>query len=196
MLPTPGAVETAPDGGLILTDGAGKSTAVPAENLPFMAGGGRLEHLGDFSATALGTSTGGILHSPAVVINLTSDGGKIRTECVGDHWLEKQQVSCVASPPAVSLSVIPFGFSENRAATTLSHCHALDLNSMPLQSSPIACGFLPSAPQCGADGSVERLDGAEILQSNPGATFPLLFLHPPATRSHTSEIAAGFKPIP
>ena len=70
MLPTPGAVETAPDGGLILTDGAGKSTAVPAENLPFMAGGGRLEHLGDFSTTALGTSTGGTLHSPAVVIYL------------------------------------------------------------------------------------------------------------------------------
>ncbi len=82
MLRAPSSLEVAPDGGLILVDHAGESTAVPATKLPFIVGGhdGVPDH--DFSMTALGSSTNGVLDTPAVTLYLSVDGGKVRIKGV------------------------------------------------------------------------------------------------------------------
>jgi hypothetical protein len=82
MLNAPSAIEVTPDGGLILIDHAGNSTAVPATKLPFRVGGGEPDRPGDFSMTALGSSANGFLETPPVIIYLRIQGGKIRIESV------------------------------------------------------------------------------------------------------------------
>ena len=82
MLNAPCAIELAPDGSLTLVDHKGNSTAVPETKLPFKVGGGEPKRTGVHSMTALGNSTNGILDSPAVIIYLSVEGGKIRIESV------------------------------------------------------------------------------------------------------------------
>ena len=78
MLQPPSAIEQGPDGNLQVTAETGNSTTVLANTLPFKSGGGRSLQHGEFSATALGPSTNGILHTPAVSLRLTLDGVKVR----------------------------------------------------------------------------------------------------------------------
>jgi hypothetical protein len=79
MLRAPSSLVVAPDGGPTLVDEAGRSTSVPAAQLPFAAGGHAApEYAGDFRMTALGPSTNGVLHSPAVTLHLAVDGGAVR----------------------------------------------------------------------------------------------------------------------
>jgi hypothetical protein len=67
MLQAPSAIKVASEGGIVLVDRAGNSTAVPAERLPFFVGGGQPNGPGDFAMTALQGSTNGWLNSPAVI---------------------------------------------------------------------------------------------------------------------------------
>lgn len=79
MLRAPSSLVVAPDGGLTVVDEAGRSTSVPATQLPFAVGGNAApEYAGGFRMTALGPSTNGVLHSPAVTLHLAIDGGAVR----------------------------------------------------------------------------------------------------------------------
>ena len=78
MLHPSSAIEQSPDGNLHVTAENGVATTVLSEKLPFKAGGGRSLKPEEFSATALGPSTNGILHTPAVSLRLTLDGVKVR----------------------------------------------------------------------------------------------------------------------
>ncbi len=84
MLRAPSALKVESGGGLILVDSAGESTAVPATKLPFVVGesGVASDHSSDFEMMALGSSTSGVLDTPAVTLYLSVDGGKIRIESV------------------------------------------------------------------------------------------------------------------
>lgn len=83
MLLPPSAIEVAPDGTLILMDQAGETTMVPASKLPFVVGGhDSPEYPCDFVMTALGSSTNGILDSPAVTLYLSLDGSEVCIEGV------------------------------------------------------------------------------------------------------------------
>ncbi len=81
MLIAPSAIEVDSNGGVVLVDHAGKPTAVPEARLPFLAGGGRSDGLGDFSMTALQGSQNGRVEG-AMTVYLSVDGGKIRIERV------------------------------------------------------------------------------------------------------------------
>lgn len=83
MLVAPSAVEQLPDGGLKVIPQDGPPRVVPAAKLPFMAGGEHLLETDQFSATALGPSTNGVLDTPAVVLRLCLDGDRIRILSVG-----------------------------------------------------------------------------------------------------------------
>jgi len=83
MLRSPSALEVASDGGLILVDRAGASTAVPATKLPFnivLDDAEEFPH--DFKMIALGSSTDGILDTPPVILYLSVDGGQVHLEGV------------------------------------------------------------------------------------------------------------------
>ncbi len=82
MLTAPCSIELGTDGGLTLVDRAGNSTVVPPGQLPFKVGGGRPDAPGDFSMTALGSSTNGKLDSPAIIMYLSVEGGRISIENV------------------------------------------------------------------------------------------------------------------
>jgi hypothetical protein len=77
MLTAPCSIKLETDGGLRLVDRAGKSTVVPPGQLPFKVGGGRPDAPGDFSMTALGSATNGILDAPAIIMYLSVEGGRI-----------------------------------------------------------------------------------------------------------------------
>lgn len=84
MLRAPSALEVASDGGLILVDNEGNLKTVLAAKLPFIASAGSdggPDH--DFQMTALGSSTNGVLDTPAVVLYLSIDAGKVRIQSVG-----------------------------------------------------------------------------------------------------------------
>lgn len=79
MLRAPSSLAVAPDGGLNFVDEAGRSTSVPAAQLPFAAGGQEApEFDSDFRMTALGPDTNGVLDRPAVTLYLAVDGGAVR----------------------------------------------------------------------------------------------------------------------
>jgi hypothetical protein len=83
MLLEPSALELTSGGDLILTDAAGEVTAVPATKLPFLVAGGDEggpDH--DFKMMALGSSTEGVLDTPAVTLFLSVDGGRVPIEGV------------------------------------------------------------------------------------------------------------------
>ena len=83
MLLEPSALEVSSGGDLILTDDAGEVTVVAATKLPFLVAGGNdggPDH--DFEMTALGSSTDGVLDTPAVTLYLSVDGGMVRIEGV------------------------------------------------------------------------------------------------------------------
>ena len=82
MLRAPCTMELADDGSLSLVDHTGALTTVPAKRLPFRVGGGKDDKASDFSMTALQGSTKGILDTPAVIVYLSIDGGKVRIESV------------------------------------------------------------------------------------------------------------------
>ena len=81
MLTAPCSIKLETDGGLRLVDRAGKSMVVPPGQLPFKVGGGRPDAPGDFSMTALGSTTNGRLDAPAIIMYLSVEGGTI---CI-DH---------------------------------------------------------------------------------------------------------------
>ena len=78
MLVAPSTVERLPDGGLKVITQDGTSKVVPAAKLPFKAGGEHSLAADQFSATALGPSTNGVLDTPAVVLRLCLDGDRVR----------------------------------------------------------------------------------------------------------------------
>jgi hypothetical protein len=78
MLVAPSTVEQLPDGGLKVIAEDGRSKVVPAAQLPFKAGGAHSLAADQFSATALGPSTNGVLDTPAVVLRLCLDGDRVR----------------------------------------------------------------------------------------------------------------------
>jgi hypothetical protein len=78
MLVAPCRLELLPTGDLIVVDQSGSSTTVLANKLPFKTGGGRDLGPDEFSATALGPSTGGVLDSPAVTLRLGIESGSVR----------------------------------------------------------------------------------------------------------------------
>jgi hypothetical protein len=78
MLIAPSTVEQLPDGGLKVTAQGGASKVVPAARLPFKAGGEHSLAADQFSATALGPGTNGLLDTPAVVLRLCLDGDRVR----------------------------------------------------------------------------------------------------------------------
>jgi hypothetical protein len=78
MLLPPSAIEASPDGNLTIVSHDRDSVTIPATKLPFMSGGGSSLKSDEFSVTALGPSTDGILHTPGVVLRLTLDGYKVR----------------------------------------------------------------------------------------------------------------------
>ena len=82
MLHPPSTLERGDDGALVIVDKDGRSTSVPGVQLPFMASdaNGMTEH--DFAVTALGPSTNGILHHPAVTIYLSLVGNEVAIEMV------------------------------------------------------------------------------------------------------------------
>jgi hypothetical protein len=82
MLTAPCSIKLETDGGLRLVDRAGKSTVVPPGHLPFKVGGGRPDAPGDFSMTALGSTTNGLLDKPAITMYLSVEGGRICIERV------------------------------------------------------------------------------------------------------------------
>ena len=82
MLTASCSMKLASDGALTLVDRVGNSTVVPAAKLPFKVGGGRPNAPGDFSMTALGSSTNGTLDSHAIIMYLSVDGGRICIERV------------------------------------------------------------------------------------------------------------------
>jgi len=82
MLQAPSSMEVSPTGDLVLVDHAGNSITVLKEKLPFKVGGGRADDPSDFAMTALGESSNGILDTPAVILYLSIDGGKIRIDRV------------------------------------------------------------------------------------------------------------------
>lgn len=82
MLQAPSALKMTLDGGIVLVDRAGNSTAIPADKLPFLAGGGEANGPGDFAMTALGNRTNRRLNSPAVIAYLSLEGRKIHIERV------------------------------------------------------------------------------------------------------------------
>lgn len=82
MLTAPCSIKLEADGGLTVVDRAGKSTVVPPGQLPFKVGGGRLDAAGDFSMTALGSSTNGRLDAPAIIMYLSVEGGRISIDHV------------------------------------------------------------------------------------------------------------------
>ena len=77
MLTSSCSMKLRPDGGLTLVDRAGNTTVVPAGKLPFGVGGGQPDAPGDFSMTALGSATNGILEAPAIIMYLSVEGGRI-----------------------------------------------------------------------------------------------------------------------
>ena len=81
MLHPPSTLEMHDDA-LVILDKDGRSTSVPGVQLPFMASdaNGMTEH--DFAVTALGPSTNGILHHPAVTIYLRLVGNEVAIEMV------------------------------------------------------------------------------------------------------------------
>ena len=83
MLVAPSMAVQLPDGGLQVIAQDGTSKLVPAANLPFMAGGEQSLQADQFSATALGPSTRGVLDTPAVVLRLCLDGDRVRIVSVG-----------------------------------------------------------------------------------------------------------------
>jgi hypothetical protein len=78
MLVAPSAVEPLPGGGLKVVAEDGASKVVLAAQLPFQAGGAHSVAADQFSATALGPSTNGVLDTPAVVLRLCLDGDRVR----------------------------------------------------------------------------------------------------------------------
>ena len=82
MLQAPCALKMTLDGGIVLVDRAGNSTAIPADKLPFLVGGGKPNGPGDFAMTALGDRTNAQLNSPAVIAYLSIEGSKIHIERV------------------------------------------------------------------------------------------------------------------
>lgn len=82
MLRTPSSMELSPAGDLVLIDYAGNSTTIPKDKLPFKVGGGQTKNPSDFAMTALGKSSNGILDTPAVILYLSVDGGKVRIDKV------------------------------------------------------------------------------------------------------------------
>jgi hypothetical protein len=77
MLAAPSAVEQLPDGGLKVIAQDGTPRVVPAAKLPFRVGGAHSPEADQFSATALGPSTNGVLDTPAVVMRLRLDGDRV-----------------------------------------------------------------------------------------------------------------------
>lgn len=84
MLRPPSSLEVDPDGTLILIDKNSNSTSIPKAKLPFMIGGHEGDGEHDFMMIALGPSTDGILHTPAVTLHLGIVGGEISIEGVED----------------------------------------------------------------------------------------------------------------
>lgn len=82
MLVAPSAIIPTPDGNLAVVDETGRSVEVLASQLPFSSGGGKADGPGEFSMTALGSSTNGLLDEPAVILYLSTNGGEIRIERV------------------------------------------------------------------------------------------------------------------
>ena len=82
MLQAPSSMELSPAGDLVLVDHAGNSMTVLKGKLPFKVGGGRSDDPSDFSMTALGESSNGILDTPAVILYLSIEGGKVRIDRV------------------------------------------------------------------------------------------------------------------
>lgn len=76
------SIKLGPDGSVTLIDRAGNSVLVPTEKLPFKVGGGAADGPGDFSMTALGTDTNGILDSPAIIVYFSVEGGLVCIERV------------------------------------------------------------------------------------------------------------------
>ena len=77
MLRPPSAIQVSPDGDLLLTDHRGNSVTVRATKLPFKVGGGQPDSPSDFSMIALGKDTNGVLDTPAVILYLSIEGGKV-----------------------------------------------------------------------------------------------------------------------
>ena len=82
MLQAPSSMEVSPTGDLVLVDHGGNSMTVLKDKLPFKVGGGRSDDSSDFSMTALGESSNGRLHTPAVILYLSVEGGKVRIDRV------------------------------------------------------------------------------------------------------------------
>ena len=82
MVRAPSSIDVSQNGELVLIDHNGNSMTVPATKLPFKVGGGNPKSPSDFSMTALGNSTNGVLDTPAVIIYLSIDGGKVRIDKV------------------------------------------------------------------------------------------------------------------
>ncbi|WP_039962273.1 hypothetical protein [Rhodopirellula europaea] len=83
MLTSSCSMKLGADGGLTLVDRDGNPTVVPAAKLPFKVGGGQpRDTAGTFSMTALGSSTNGTLDTPAVIMHLRVDGGRVCIERV------------------------------------------------------------------------------------------------------------------
>lgn len=82
MLQAPSSMDVSPTGDLVLVDHAGNSIKVLKDKLPFKVGGGRSDDPSDFSMTALGESSNGILQTPAVILYLSVEGGKVRIDRV------------------------------------------------------------------------------------------------------------------
>ena len=82
MLVPPSALVVEAGGGLAFIDKNGKTTSVPAVQLPFKASDvvNGPEH--DFSMTALGPRANGILESPAVTLYLSVLGDEVVIEAV------------------------------------------------------------------------------------------------------------------
>ena len=82
MLHPPSSLSVGLDGQLIIIDRNGSLISVPKVQLPFMAGGHEGDHDHDFKMTALGPSTNGILHDPAVTLYLKLVGDEVAIEAV------------------------------------------------------------------------------------------------------------------
>lgn len=79
MLRSPSRLELAPDGSLTVIDQSLESISVPEGKLPFIVGGTPSTDFPEASQmTALGPSTDGVLHTPAVTIHLTVEGARVQ----------------------------------------------------------------------------------------------------------------------
>jgi hypothetical protein len=82
MLVPPSALAVDTGGDLTFVDKNGRSSSVPVVQLPFKASGGVSGPEHDFSMTALGPSTNGILEFPAVTLYLSVVGDEVVIEAM------------------------------------------------------------------------------------------------------------------